>query len=344
MKLVKPKMLSPGDKVATVSLSWGGAGDPELLWRYELGKRRLEEVYGLEVVEMPNTLKGTKYLYDHPEARAEDLMSAFADKSVRGIFSCIGGDDSIRLLPYIYFDVIKDNPKILLGYSDTTVAHFMCLKAGLSSIYGPSVLAEFAENIEIFEYTHNSFMRTLFDSRPIGQVFASPAWTGQHLKWTTENSKTAKAMQKSEEYDFLQGDGVVKGPLIGGCMEVLEMMKGTSLWPAREDFEGAILFFETSEDMPVPDLIRYWLRNYAAQGILQRAAGIIFGKPYQNRFYKEYRDEIARVAGEAGILCTPIVLNMSFGHNEPMACLPYGAMAKIDCGARTFSIVESGVI
>lgn len=344
MKLVKPKMLSPGDKVATVSLSWGGAGDPELLWRYELGKRRLEEIYGLKVVEMPNTLKGAKYIYDHPEARAEDLMSAFADKSVRGIFSCIGGDDSIRLLPYVDFDVIKDNPKILLGYSDTTVAHFMCFKAGLSSFYGPSVLAEFAENIEIFEYTHNSFLHTLFDSRPIGRIESSPTWTGQRLKWLPENRMIAKTMQQGEGYDFLQGDGVVKGPLIGGCMEVLEMMKGTSLWPAQDDFDGAMLFFETSEDMPEPAFVRYWLRNYAAQGILQRAAGIIFGKPYQNRFYNEYKDEIAKVAIESGILKTPIVLNMSFGHNEPMACLPYGAMAEIDCGARTFSIIESGVI
>lgn len=344
MKLIKPKRLMPGDIIAAVSLSWGGAGDPELLWRYELGKRRLEEVYGLKVVEMPNTLKGTQYIYEHPEARAEDLMSAFRDKSIKGIFSCIGGDDSIRLLPYVDFDAIKENPKVFLGYSDTTVTHFMCLKAGLSSFYGPSILAEFAENIEIFEYTHKSFIKTLFSSSPIGEVPVSPSWTGQHMKWIPENMNAAKSMLSSEGYDFLQGEGIARGPLIGGCMEVLEMMKGTSLWPAPEDFDDAILFFETSEDMPVPDLVRYWLRNYAAQGILQKASGIIFGRPYQNRFYKEYRDEIAKVAGEAGILRTPIMLNMSFGHNEPMACLPYGAMAEIDCDAKTFSIIESGVI
>ena len=67
MNLIKPKRLQPGDKVATISLSWGGAGDPDILWRYEVGKKRLEEEFGLKVVEMPNTLSGTEYLYNNPQ-------------------------------------------------------------------------------------------------------------------------------------------------------------------------------------------------------------------------------------------------------------------------------------
>ena len=104
--LQKPARLRPGDTVAAVSLSWGGAGDAELLWRYELGKQRIRELLGLTVVEMPHTLAGSEFLYRHPEARARDLMQAFSDSRIKGIFSCIGGDDSIRLLPFIDFDVI----------------------------------------------------------------------------------------------------------------------------------------------------------------------------------------------------------------------------------------------
>jgi muramoyltetrapeptide carboxypeptidase LdcA involved in peptidoglycan recycling len=74
MNLTIPKQLNPGDKVAIVSLSWGGAGDDHLLWKYNVGKKRLIEEFGLEVVEMPNTLKGTDYLYQHPEKRAQDLI------------------------------------------------------------------------------------------------------------------------------------------------------------------------------------------------------------------------------------------------------------------------------
>lgn len=131
MNLIKPVRLSRGDKVATISLSWGGAGDSDILWRYNVGKKRLEKEFGLEVVEMPHTLSGTDYIYNNPEKRAEDLMAAFKDKSIKAIFSCIGGDESVRLLPYIKFDVIRDNPKIFIGYSDTTVTHMICLKAGI---------------------------------------------------------------------------------------------------------------------------------------------------------------------------------------------------------------------
>ena len=82
-KLKKPNKLNRGDKVALVSLSWGGAGDEDILWRYKQGKERLENIFGLEVVEMEHTLAGTEYVYNHPEKRAEDLMNAFQDKSIK---------------------------------------------------------------------------------------------------------------------------------------------------------------------------------------------------------------------------------------------------------------------
>ena len=173
LKLVKPQRLNRGDKIATVSLSWGGAGDTDFLWRYNLGKKRLQEQFGLEIVEMSNTLKGSSYLYHHPEKRAEDLMAAFSDTSIKAIFTCIGGAESVRMLPYIDFDIIKNNPKIFIGYSDTTITHFICIKANLSSFYGASILAELAENIKIFDYTAYWLEKTLFDASPIGLIPAA---------------------------------------------------------------------------------------------------------------------------------------------------------------------------
>ena len=80
---------------------------------------------------MQKELKGIEYLYKHPEARAQDLMDSFKNSEVKAVFCAIGGEDAIRLLPYIDFDVIKNNPKIFTGFSDTTVNHFMMYKAGL---------------------------------------------------------------------------------------------------------------------------------------------------------------------------------------------------------------------
>jgi len=223
--MIKPRMLKTGDCVATVSLSWGGAGDAEILWRYQVGKKRLESEYGLKVIEMEHTLKGTEFVYNHPELRAKDLMDAFRNPEIKGIFSCIGGDDSIRLLPYIDLDVLRNNPKIFIGYSDSTVTHLMCYKAGLISYYGPSILAEFAENIKIFDFTNESIRKSLFNQEVIGEIKPSSTWTFERIKWLEENKDIQKTMIPHTGYELLQGSGVVQGKLFGGCIEVLEDRK-----------------------------------------------------------------------------------------------------------------------
>lgn len=345
MKLIKPNKLNPGDKVATISLSWGGAGDSEFLWRYKIGKKRLEEEFGLEVVEMVNTLKGSEYLYNNPEKRAEDLMEAFKDKSIKGIFSCIGGYESVRILPYIDYDVISKNPKVFIGYSDTTVTHFICYRAGLSSFYGPSILAELAENVEMFQYTKDWLRKALFSQNEIGRIDPSPIWTSEYLPWEEKNKQIRRIPKANTGYELLQGTGIAKGTLIGGCIEVLEMIKATEIWPSINAWDNAILFFETSEDKPAPEYVEYWLRNYGSQGILNRVKGIIFGKPYDNQYYEEYKNAIIKVIrDELKLVDLPILYNMSFGHTAPMMVLPYGAMAEIDCDNITFSINESGVV
>ena len=119
--MIKPQRLKKGDKVAIVSLSAGTLGEKWAIHRYYIAKERLENDFGLKVVVMENTLKGIKYLDEHPEARAKDLMDAFKDDSIKAVFNAIGGDDTIRLLPYIDFEVIRKHPKIFTGYSDTTI-------------------------------------------------------------------------------------------------------------------------------------------------------------------------------------------------------------------------------
>ena len=93
--MIKARKLLPGDRVAAITLSWGGPG--AFPHRYAVGKSQLEEEFGLEVVETRHALRDPEWLYRNPQARAEDLMEAFEDPTVSGIFSTIGGDDSIRL-------------------------------------------------------------------------------------------------------------------------------------------------------------------------------------------------------------------------------------------------------
>lgn len=349
MPLIKPPRLNTGDKLAAVTLSWGGPGT--LPGRYQAGKRQLCEEFGVELIEMPHTLRDARFIYDNPQARADDLMQAFADPSIKGIISTIGGDDSIRLLPHLDLGIIRANPKVFMGYSDTTVSHFMCRAAGLSSFYGPAIMAGFAENGGMFDYMVQSVRRTLFSTDLIGEVKPNTTgWTVEHLDWgNADYQKQKRKIQPPTGPRLLQGTGKVQGRLIGGCSEVLEFLKDTALWPDQSAWQGAILFLENSEDMPSPTYLTYWLRNYGASGILSRLSGILFGRPGGHNMpierFTEYDDVLKKVVGqEYGRPDMPILSHMDFGHTDPMFVLPYGALAEIDCTGPRFSILESGVM
>ncbi len=347
LTFLKPPALQAGDLVATVSLSWGGAG--MLRARYEFGKRQLETRFGLRVVEMPHTLADADYLYKNPKARADDLMQAFADPSIKGIFSCIGGSDSVRLLPFVDLEIIHQNPKVFMGYSDTTVSHFFCQAAGLVSFYGPAVMAGIPENgLSMFGYTEESMRRALFDAAPMGEMLPNrDGWTARHLPWEDEASFTTQTrpLMPATGPVCLQGNGRVSGRLIGGCVEVMEMIKGTAIWPAPESWDETILFLETSEDAPSPDFLTYWLRNYAATGILQRVSGILLGRPGGADLpvdkHAAYGTAVVSVLQEYGLDHVAVLANMDFGHTDPMMVLPMGVMAEINCNTASLTVTEA---
>jgi muramoyltetrapeptide carboxypeptidase LdcA involved in peptidoglycan recycling len=343
-ELIKPQKLKSGDKVATVSLSWGGAGDAEILWRYQQGKERLQNIFELEVVEMPHTLMGSKFVYENPQKRAEDLMQAFADTEIKAIVACIGGIDSVRMLPYINYELIRNNPKIFMGYSDSTTTHLICYKAGISSVYGPTLLMDFAENVAMDEYTVDYIKKTLFSDEPVGAISPAKEWTSEHLPWLIENKNISRRKKPNAGYELLQGKGTVQGRLIGGCIEVFDMLRGTELFPDQECFDHAILFLETSEDKPPVWFIEVALRIYGINGILGRIRGVIFGKPQDEELYAEYNETIKKVLAEFHREDLPVLVNMNFGHTEPKICLPYGALAEINCVDKTFSIIEGAVV
>ena len=346
--MIKPTRLKPGDKVATVSPSWGG---PSVFPnRYRAGVQQLEAEFGLQVVEMPHTLKDASWLARNPKARADDLMQAFSDPSIKGIFATIGGDDSIRLLPYIDLDIIHDNPKVFIGYSDATISHMLCYKAGLVSFYGPTIMSGFAENGGLFSYMKNSVRRTLFQTDAIGVIEPNAGgWTVERLEWgEPANQEKKRALNPCTGWKYLQGTGLHQGHLLGGCIEVFDWLRGTDLWPVPETWQDAILFLETSEEAPPPTNVKYMLRAFAALGILKYLSGILFGRPggeFPIERFEEYDQVILQVVrDEEGLENLPIITNMDFGHTDPMFVLPFGLQAEIDCERNQFSILENAVM
>lgn len=245
---------------------------------------------------MPNALKGSEFIAQYPELRAKDLMEAFLDKTISAIFCAIGGEDTIRILPYVDLDIIKNNPKIFMGYSDSTINHFMMYKAGLISFYGPSIMCEFGEYVKMFDYTKNAVNDILFGEWNKYSLLPSPEWTEECILWEKNNINTSYRMKKDTHgYEVINGFGIIKGHLLGGCLDVFMIVNCTKIWPTLEEWKNSILFIETSEDKPSPEFVKWTFRNLAAQGILKVINGIIIGKPQGEIFYEEYKTVIKDV-------------------------------------------------
>lgn len=174
MKFIVPERLKLGDKVAIVSPS---SACPFLYPHiYELGLERLRSVFGLEPVEFPSTKQSPDYLSQHPEARAADINTAFADKSIKAIIATIGGTDCFRILHHLDKNIITNNPKIFMGYSDITNIHLFLYSLGIVSYYGGSLMNQFGMHGAMHEYTVNSIKSALFE-KEIGLMNSSPVST-----------------------------------------------------------------------------------------------------------------------------------------------------------------------
>jgi muramoyltetrapeptide carboxypeptidase LdcA involved in peptidoglycan recycling len=343
--MIKPKPLSTGDTIAFITLSSGMAGEEIFQYRWEIAKKRLEAL-GYRVVLTPNAIQSSEYIHRHPEKRAQDLMDALQNPEIDAIICMIGGSDTIRLLPYIDFEIIANYPKLFVGYSDTTINHFMFYHANVASIYGPTALVEFAENKNIHEYTLTHFLELVAGEKSSIPLIASPQWTSEFLDWTNpKNAEIRRTMQKEQHFhEFLQGEGVVQGKLLGGCLETFPMMIGTKIWPQLEEWKGKVLFIETSELSLPPSLFAIILRGLAAQGIFHQIAGILMGKPVNEQFYEEYKSSLIQIISEECRLeDLPIVYNLNFGHTAPIMSLPIGCTIEIDCMKKSLILLESPV-
>lgn len=339
-ELIKPLKLRPGDKVATVSPCHGWAGDPDIHWKYKLGVKRLSEL-DLDVVAAPNSLKGSEYLARNPQARAEDIMWAFENKEVHAIIANVGGNDSIKIVPYIDSSCMYRNPKIFIGYSDVMNLHFLCYKSGLSSFYGDNLLNPIAEQFGWHEYSKKWFIKTLFDTSVIGTIEPFQDWTFQAPDYVNRNKK--RDYYKNDGYELIQGKGKAYGHLIGGHTGIPELTE-TILALSADDFEDTILFVEDIPEFFTSEHVETFFNILGNNGILQKLKGIVIGKTNENRSFDDRACVIRNTLSGKHSCNIPVIYGLNFGHSSPMCVLPYGAAAEIDCDKLTFSILESGVV
>ena len=165
--------------IAIVSLSSGIIGEDFVKHEVDLGVQRLKDL-GLNPIFLPHSLNGLDFIKNHPEARAEDLIHAFSDDSIDMSLCAIGGDDTYRLLPYLFENRPTpkgyQNKKIFLGFSDTTMNHLMLHKLGIKTFYGQSFLADICElDKEMLTYSLHYF-KELIETGRISEIRPSNVW------------------------------------------------------------------------------------------------------------------------------------------------------------------------
>lgn len=340
---IKPPRLKPGDTVAAISLSSGMA---EMFpHRYEAGKRQFESTFGVRVIEAPNALRADDWLRQNPQARAEDLHWALANPDVQGVISTIGGDDSVRILPYLDHSLISKSPKVFMGFSDTTITLTAFLNAGVVAFHGPTFMTELAENGGIRPEIESSVRAALFDALPAPWQ-ASAAWTEEFLDWSDPgNQQTTRRFQPNPGWSWLQGEEPVEGHVIGGNIEVLEFIKGTRWWPEPALWQGAVMMLETSEEAPSTVMVERWLRNYGHQGILSQLSALLLARPmgYTPEQHGELEAVTRGVLADFGRTDLPLVTGLDAGHTSPHVVVPLGCKVRVDPVSKSITSLEASV-
>ncbi len=316
MKLLKPKALRQGDRVGIVA----PASAPKDPARIEKGLEAIRAL-GFEPVLAPNALNKLGFLAGTDAERAQDLHTMFADRSIRAIFCLRGGYGTTRMVNLLEADLIRRNPKIFVGYSDTTtLSIFFYEQCGLVSFYGPMVAVEFGKGAT--PYTRDSFVRALTRPEPYGPLGKPEGWT------LTETIVAGKA----------------RGVLAGGCLTLFEALLGTGVKFSLRDK----IFFWEDLDMEPYSLDRT-LTHMLEAGVLDGVKGIAVGEcvscehevgrsGYDN--CQTFREVVRERLGRLGV---PILIGVPFGHGTEKATSPYGIEASLDADAGELILLEPSV-
>jgi muramoyltetrapeptide carboxypeptidase LdcA involved in peptidoglycan recycling len=336
-QVVLPPPVSPGDRVAVVSPSW--AAPEHFPAVHEHALERLREL-GLEPVEYPTTRRqGT------PAERAEDLMAAFEDRSVRAVLATVGGDDQITVLRHLEPARMLADPKRFLGYSDNTNVSSWLWFHGIGGVYGGSTQVHLGPGPAVDPEHLESFRAALFG----GDVELRPVERSRDvgLGWDDPACLTdAPPDQPAEPWSWSGPERSVTGRTWGGCIEIVEWTLAVGRWVHPPGaYRDCVLLLEPSEEMPPPGECFRMLRNLGERGILGQAAALLWGRPpvgdreltpapdEASARRRELREAVLRAVGDYAPDLV-VALDVDFGHTSPQWLLPYGGPVTVDGAQR----------
>ena len=240
-----------------------------------------------------------------------------------------------------FIEAVKNNPKIFTGFSDTTNNHLMLNKLGLSTFYGPCLIADLAElENDMLPYTKEYFCK-FFSNKRGYEIISSPIWYKERESFDVSQIGVPRISQKEEHgFEVINGSGIVTGRLYGGCIESIysdftcyrydgqpQIFEKYKIFPTDEEWKETILFLETSAEKPTPEKLTEMRLEFKRRKILSLVKGIIVGKPQDEKYYEEYKEVYRNIYSD---LNTPVLFNVNFGHALPRCIIPYDAEATID--------------
>lgn len=320
MNKIFPEKLKKGDEIRVIapSRSMSLLNDETM----SIATARLSEM-GFKVTfgkNVNNTINNV-FCCASIEDRVNDLHDAFRDKKVKAILTVIGGYNVNQILDYIDYELIKENPKIICGFSDiTALLHAIYTKTGLVTYYGPHY-SSFGMK-KGFEYTMEYFKKMLCDDNDF-EILDSSFWSDEDWFINQENRNFIK-----NEGRFILKSGKTEGTIIGGNLCTLNLLQGTEYMPNDDNL---ILVIEDDE-MPKEEFVREFDRNL--QSLLHSLAdkkikGIIVGRAQIiNKMTLEMWKMIFSTKNKLENI--PIIINMDFGHTTPIFTFPIGGEVKID--------------
>jgi muramoyltetrapeptide carboxypeptidase len=316
MAAVKPERLKAGDTVALVSPS----GATTTRFDVTIVKENMEAL-GFKVKFGQHLLDRYGYLGGKDEDRATDLMAQFADLEVAGIVAMKGGWGCARMLPFLNYDIIRKNPKVLIGYSDITALLLAIhAKTGLVTFHGPIGLDAWNS------FTVGYFRRIMMDAEAV--TMQNPVDAEDRLTPRENRVQTITP-------------GTASGVLKGGCLSIVSTLLGTEYVPSWKD---AILFVEDINE-EIYRVDRY-LTHLKLAGVLAQMKGFIFGsctdcgpgEGYGALTLEQVLDDHVRPLGIPGWFGSMI------GHIPMKFTMPIGVGAQIDAEKGTIQLLEPAVI
>jgi muramoyltetrapeptide carboxypeptidase len=318
-----PPALEPGDTVAVVSPSWGGAA--ELPAPYRRGLEVLR-AHGFEVRAMPNAEGRRGWVSGTPEERVEDLHGAFAAPTVRAVVCAIGGLHSAQLLPLLDFDLIAAHPKVFCGYSDITSLHFAIHRmTGLVTFYGPAVIPQWGAVGGPLDYVVEHFALVTGSPEPPGPIPRAD-FEVQDTDFERAESTGERLRQSPSRPREVLRAGRARGPLLAACLPVARFLIGTRWEP---ELAGRVLVLETPEKPYDPETADADLTHLRLAGWLDDLAALVLCRPYD--FTEEQTEQLHEaLMAHVSRWDYPVVVRVEGGHTDPLPTFPVGVTTEVD--------------